>query len=161
MTRGLILLRAGMAAVVLGLLVLVLWRVAGPGSSDLGLDPATAAFVRHHDAVDASLADGRDEAAEHAATEGRPEHLMELASAVRAARQQHAAKEPPGFLADVVAQYQQALADEEQALHDAYAALRSEGEARAALLTLLDQRNDAENLQRAIRRTAVAGRAPR
>ena len=157
--RGWWLLGAGIAAVVA---IVVAWPVGGPESPDLaGLDPNTAAFVRHHDAVEARLTERREEVAGRATSEASPEHLMELAAAVGAARDEHAAAHPPTWIADVVDQYQQALVDEQQALEDAYTAVRSDRDARAALLSLLDEQTAAENLQRAIRQTAIAGRPSR
>lgn len=147
------------AAGALAALVLVavaVW-VTGSVPDELdGLDPQTVAFVMHHDNVSSTLTARRAEVAARAEEDPAPERLLELTTALEAAHDGYDAEQSPPWLADEVASYLDALMAERDATAAGYAALRGGDDAREALREVLDERADAENLQRAIRRTATA-----
>lgn len=150
------LLWAGSALAGLVLVAVVVWvNGAVPAELD-GLDPETVAFVMHHDDVSSTLTERRAQVAARAEEDPAPERLLELTTALEAAHDGYDTEQSPPWLADEVASYLDALMAERDATAAGYAALRGDDDAREALREVLDERADAENLQRAIRRTATA-----
>ncbi len=150
------LLWGGVALVLLAVVAVAVWRDASVPDELDGLDPETAAFVMHHDAVSSTLTAQRAAVTARADVDPAPERLLELATALEAAHDGYDVSTSPPWLADEVAYYLDALMAEREATAAGYAALRGGDDARAALSEVLDERADADNLRRAIRRTATA-----
>lgn len=142
-------------AVVVLLAVLLAVDLPGAGGGDSPAEQA-ASFLVGFDRVSGTLAADRQAVADAAGEGGDPAGYVRLADAIDDARAGYGRLSPPPALVRDLGTYLASLGTERRATLVVGDVLAGGGDAGTALRDLLDGRTGADNLQRAVRRTAEA-----